>query len=91
MKLRCALYARYSSDLQDPRSIEDQLRLLVEKAEREGWKIIRPPYTDEEISGSSMLHRLGIQNLKQGIRDREFDIVLAEALDRISCSNSNMI
>ena len=41
MTLRCAAYARYSSDLQSPRSIEDQLRICREYAHSHGftfWK-----------------------------------------------------
>ena len=36
MTLRCALYARYSSDQQRAASIEDQFRVCRERAEREG-------------------------------------------------------
>ena len=39
MILRCALYARYSSDQQRAASIEDQFRVCRKHAEREGWKI----------------------------------------------------
>ncbi len=39
MTLRCALYARYSSDQQRAASIEDQFRVCRERAGREGWKI----------------------------------------------------
>ena len=34
---RVALYARYSSDNQRDASIEDQLHICREKAEREQW------------------------------------------------------
>lgn len=33
--LRVALYARYSSDLQNPQSIDDQFRLCRQLAERQ--------------------------------------------------------
>ena len=36
MTLRCALYARYSSDQQRAASIEDQFRVCRERAGREG-------------------------------------------------------
>ena len=39
MTLRCALYARYSSDQQSAASIEDQFRICCVRVEREGWKI----------------------------------------------------
>ena len=77
-----ALYARYSSDNQREASIEDQLRLCRERAEREGWRIA-DSYSDRSISGASLI-RPGIQALMQDALARRFDIVLAESLDRIS-------
>ena len=80
---RVALYARYSSDNQREASIEDQLRICREQAKREKWKIVGT-YKDAGISGASMILRPGIQALLQGAQAGQFDIVLAEALDRIS-------
>ena len=80
---RVALYARYSSDNQRDASIEDQLRICREKAEREKWTIVST-YKDAGISGASMILRPGIQTLLQDAQRQQFDIVLAEALDRIS-------
>ena len=80
--LSVALYARYSSELQRDASIEDQLRLCRERARREGWRIA-DSYSDRSISGSSLI-RPGIQALMEDAQRRRFDIVLAEALDRIS-------
>ena len=37
MILRCAAYARYSSDLQSPLSIDDQLRICREYAKSRGF------------------------------------------------------
>nr|WP_210105635.1 recombinase family protein [Neorhizobium galegae] len=80
---RVALYARYSSDNQREASIEDQLRICREQAKREKWKIVGT-YKDAGISGASMILRPGIQALLQDAQAAQFDIVLAEALDRIS-------
>jgi site-specific DNA recombinase len=80
---RVALYARYSSDNQRQASIEDQLRICREQAKREKWKIVGT-YKDAGISGASMILRPGIQALLQDAQAGRFDIVLAEALDRIS-------
>jgi DNA invertase Pin-like site-specific DNA recombinase len=80
---RVALYARYSSDNQSERSIEDQFRLCREHAGRERWKITGT-YHDAAISGASMILRPGIQLLLQDAQRGLFDVVLAEALDRIS-------
>ena len=80
---RVALYARYSSDNQREASIEDQLRICREQAKREKWKIVGT-YKDAGISGASMILRPGIQALLQDAQAGQFDVVLAEALDRIS-------
>lgn len=80
--LRIALYARYSSENQRDASIEDQLRQCRERAEREGWTVVET-YSDRAISGSSMF-RAGIRALLADAQAGRFDIVLSEALDRIS-------
>lgn len=80
---RVALYARYSSDQQSAASIEDQLRICRERAAREGWHVVGL-YDDAAISGASMILRPGIQALVQDAQAGKFDIVLAEALDRVS-------
>jgi site-specific DNA recombinase len=80
---RVALYARYSSDNQRDASIEDQLRICRDQAKREGWQVVGA-YKDAGISGSSMILRPGIQSLLQDAQAGQFDMVLAEALDRIS-------
>lgn len=80
---RVALYARYSSDNQNDSSLEDQVRLCREHAMREKWRVVGT-YEDAAISGASLVLRPGIQRLLQGAQAGRFDIVLAEALDRIS-------
>ena len=80
---RAALYARYSSDNQREASIEDQFRLCREHAGRERWQIVGS-YEDAAISGASTILRPGIQWLMRDAQHGEFNILLAEALDRIS-------
>ena len=82
MKQRACIYARYSSNLQSDASIEDQIRLCSEKAKVENWKIINC-YTDAGISGASLI-RHGIQGLLTAAMNGEFDILVCEALDRLS-------
>jgi DNA invertase Pin-like site-specific DNA recombinase len=80
---RVALYARYSSDQQNPSSVEDQLFLCREWAEREGWQVVAR-YDDPAISGASVILRPGVQALLRDAEAGRFDMVLAEALDRVS-------
>jgi DNA invertase Pin-like site-specific DNA recombinase len=79
---RVVLYARYSSDLQRESSVEDQFRICREYAERQGWTIINS-YSDKAVSGAS-LRRPGIDALITEAARGSFDIVLAEAMDRLS-------
>lgn len=80
---RAALYARYSSDLQRETSIEDQFRVCRAYAEREGWTV-SATYRDAAVSGASVVLRPGVQTLLTDARAGAFDIVLSEALDRVS-------
>ena len=81
---KVAIYARYSSDLQSPYSIDDQVRLLREFAAKRDWTVTHV-FSDAEIGGALLL-RPGVQKLLAGIRERQFDVVLAESIDRLSRS-----
>ena len=80
--ISAAIYARFSTDLQRNASIEDQIRVCREHAERQGWQIAQC-YTDHAVSGASMM-RPGVQMLMQDAAAGKFNIVLSEALDRLS-------
>jgi site-specific DNA recombinase len=80
--VKAAVYARFSTDLQREASIGDQVRLCRERIEREGWTLLAT-YSDAAMSGASRL-RPGYQKLLEDARAGQFDIVVAEALDRIS-------
>lgn len=84
-----ALYARYSSDLQNSQSIDDQFSLCRQFAERQGWKVVEC-YRDEAISGASIRGRDGIARLLDDARAGRFDTLCAEALDRISRDQEDM-
>lgn len=84
-----ALYARYSSDLQSSQSIDDQFNLCRQFAERQGWRVVQY-YRDEAISGASIRGREGIALLLDDAQAGRFDILCAEALDRISRDQEDM-
>ena len=81
--MRIALYARYSSDNQRDASIEDQIRLCKSQLDRLGYRDEATPFTDYAISGAS-LNRPGIQALLSDCQQGKYDVVMAEALDRLS-------
>src|SRR5215471_4353589 len=80
--MRAVIYARYSTALQREASIEDQVRVCRQRIEREGWQFLAT-YSDAATSGASRL-RPGYQKLLEDARRGEFDVVVAEALDRLS-------
>ena len=80
--MRAVIYARFSSQLQREASIDDQIRLCQERIAREGWAEAMT-FADRGISGSSMI-RPGLQDLLTDATAGKFDIVVAEALDRLS-------
>jgi hypothetical protein len=80
--MRAVVYCRYSSDAQRDTSIADQLRLCQEFASRQGWELVQV-YRDAALSGATTL-RPGYQALLEGARLAAFDVVVAEALDRLS-------
>ena len=80
--MKAAIYARYSTDMQSAVSVDDQFRLCSERARSEGWTVVGQ-FADRGISGASLI-RPGIQDLLQHALVGKFDVVIAEALDRIS-------
>jgi site-specific DNA recombinase len=80
--MRAVIYARYSSELQRDASIEDQVRVCRRRIDAEGWSLQRV-YSDHGASGASHL-RAGYQALLHDARRQQFDVVVAESLDRLS-------
>src|SRR5690349_13135209 len=82
---RCAIYARYSSDLQRETSIEDQVRRCEEFAARNGWTIATK-YADRAISGAAIANREQLQLMLRDSqrRPQPFDRVLIDDTSRLS-------
>ncbi|SDF82485.1 recombinase family protein [Thalassobaculum litoreum] len=80
---RVGVYARYSSEHQSERSIDDQVRLCRSYLERQGWTEAAV-YADYAISGAHLLSRPQALRMLEAVKAGEIDIVLAEALDRLS-------
>ncbi|MCA0964712.1 recombinase family protein [Salipiger bermudensis] len=80
---RVALYARYSTDLQNPMSVEDQFRQAERYARQQGWTIVER-FSDSAVSGTAGRTRPDFTRLSDALHQGRFDIVLAESLDRIS-------
>jgi site-specific DNA recombinase len=79
---RAAIYARFSSDLQDARSIGDQVALCCDYAQRQGYAVARV-YEDAAASGASRHGRPGLARMLAEAETRAFDVLLAESMSRI--------
>ena len=79
-----AVYARYSSDLQNDRSIEDQYQ-ACRTGIRPGEEI-RHFFEDRAKSGAFIRTRPGINELLALVEARGCDVILTESLDRLSRS-----
>lgn len=80
---RAVIYARFSSDKQSDRSIEDQVELCRAFCAREKSRVVGV-YDDRAISGASTVNRAGWLKLMRNSSVDKFDIVVAKSLDRIA-------
>lgn len=86
---RAAIYARYSTDLQSERSIDDQVALCRGHAAREGLTV-EEIYADRALTSASIIGRDGLLRLMEDARAGRFDVLVVEALDRISRDQADL-
>jgi site-specific DNA recombinase len=82
---RAALYARYSSNVQDPCSIDDQVRDSREAVAQKGWVVLDEfIYSDEAKYGWSLQGREGLGKLLELARQkpRPFDVIVIDDTSR---------
>lgn len=81
--MRAAIYARFSSDNQNPRSCADQIAHVTPWIVNQGWDVVAV-YQDDAISGREIAGRVQWQRLLKDAEasPRPFDVVVMEALDR---------
>ncbi len=82
VSMQGAIYARYSTSRQNPKSIRDQIQICRSYAEREGITIVKE-YTDEERSGYST-QREGLLQLLKDAESEVFDVLLVEHTSRLA-------
>ncbi|CUH36607.1 hypothetical protein JSE7799_01221 [Jannaschia seosinensis] len=81
---RVAIYARFSTDMQNPNSTRDQIRNCRELADAKGWQVVQT-FEDSGISGSKR-NRPAYKKMLQAVKSELVDVVLAEGLDRLNRS-----
>ena len=88
--MRCAVYARFSTDLQNERSVEDQEHLCAEYIGQHGYTLVRT-YTDKGISGASIHNRPGLQALLKSAKDGQLDAIVMEDFNRFSRNAGDLL
>ena len=84
--VRCASYARYSTDRQNPLSAEDQIRKCCEHAQNQNWVVLEDYiFRDEALSGTND-DRPGLRRLLAAalLQPRPFDVLLIDDTSRLS-------
>jgi site-specific DNA recombinase len=85
--MRCAIYARYSTDMQSPASIEDQIRNCRQFAHNQGWQVLdNRIYSDRAVSGASKEARRAFGEMVSLALSPEcdFEIILADDTSRLA-------
>src|SRR4051794_13909511 len=80
--LKVAVYTRFSTDKQDARSIDDQIRRCRAFAGQREWEVAAE-YADAAMSGSHT-DRINLQRLLRDAARKDFDRVLVDDLSRLS-------
>ena len=89
--MKVAIYARYSSENQSAKSIDDQIRVCRKYIQDNGMSSEdRHIYVDEAMSGS-IINRPGLQALERAAENKEFEAVAVDDLSRLSRSNHQML
>ena len=86
---RFAIYARFSSNMQKPQSIEDQIYLCRERVHALGG-VVAFTCSDAAETATTVHDRDGLHELLEAARAGLIDAVCAEALDRISRNHADM-
>ena len=79
--MRCALYARFSTELQNQESISDQFRQCERVAKIQGLEVVSR-FEDRGISGGTS-ERPGYQALLTAARASAFEVIVCEDISRV--------
>lgn len=80
---KVAIYGRYSTNMQTIKSIEDQVSLCRDYAQKQGWEVV-DAFHDAERSGTTLVGRAGFFSMMAAADRGEFAVVLVEDIDRLS-------
>lgn len=82
--MTAAIYARYSSELQDARSVEDQCVRMREQMKRDGVPHETAIVFADEATSGSQWDRPGLQALLEAVAKGTVTTIYVESIDRLS-------
>ena len=89
--MKTAIYARYSSENQSEKSIDDQIRVCKNYIREHDMTVDdKHIYVDQAMSGS-LINRPALQALEKAAENKEFDAMAVDDLSRLSRSNHQML
>lgn len=91
---RAAIYARYSSDLQSPASIEDQIRKCQQYADSHGFTVLdQYMYQEPALSATTMVARPALQRLLRTAESKPcpFEVILVDDTSRLSRDTADQL
>ena len=86
---RAVLYARVSTT-NHGQTTENQLLVLREVCQHQGWKIVQE-FTDEVSGSKGREDRAGFDALLKGVTRSSYDVVLAWSIDRLGRSITHLV
>lgn len=87
---RAICLGRHSSELQNPKSADDQIREAIAYCERHGWIVVRTE-KDEARTGRTTVGRSGFYNVMAAAEAGECDVVVVEDISRMARDAADML
>ena len=81
---KICIYARFSSELQNPRSIDDQVSRCLEFSERRGGRVKQDAVFHDAAISAASLDRPGFNRMMELVRKGQFDTIVYEDLSRLT-------
>ena len=78
------IYARFSSELQNPRSIDDQVSRCIDFVERRGGEVKQGAVFHDAAVSAASLDRPGFGRMMELVRKGQLDTIVYEDLSRVS-------
>ena len=86
---RAVIYARYSTDLQDERSIDDQSSFCRAFLAQRAFQEVGA-YDDRALSGATVFGRSGLAAMMRAAENKQFDVLVVESYDRLSRNQADL-